>query len=297
MKITDTQKNIRAGTITGIICGMLLLLFFIISWTIPPPETPPAEEGMEVNLGNSDEGLGTEAPMIPDPPAAETKEVNAPPKTQITAPEEARQVETNDNDKEAPNVSVPKPQVAKPNSPIIPKKENTVPVKNNNPKPQVVDNPKPVEKKPAAVYKGGDGSGKGGNNADTWNSNRNQGIAGGKGDQGKPGGNPESDSYNGSGGSGKSGVAISRGLQGRKISRLPSFEDEFNDNAKIAVDVKVDENGNVISATYQPRGSTTSDAGMRDIALRKAKQIKFTASANGGEESIGTLIFNFRLKN
>jgi hypothetical protein len=297
MKISDTQKNIRAGTITGIICGVILLLFFIISWTIPQPEIPPADEGIEVNLGNSDEGLGTEAPLIPGPPAAETKEMNSPPKTQVSQLEEAKAVETNDNDKEAPHVTVPKPVVAKPNSPNIPKKENTVPVKNTNPKPQVVDNPKPVEKKPVAVYKGGDASGTGGNNSDTWNNSRNQGIAGGKGDQGKPGGNPESDSYTGTGGSGKSGVSISRGLQGRRISKLPSFEDEFNENAKIAVDVKVDANGTVISATYQPRGSTTSDGGMRDIALRKARMIKFTPSASGGEESIGTLIFNFRLRN
>jgi outer membrane biosynthesis protein TonB len=297
MKITDSQKNIRAGTITGIICGLMLLLFFIVSWTIPLPEIPPEETGIEVNLGNSDEGLGTEAPMIPGQAAAETVEVNTPPKTHVTQPEVVKQVETNDNDKEAPDLTIPKPVVPKPNSPSIPKKENTVPVKTHNPAPEVVDNPKPVEKKPAAVYKGGDGSSKGGNNADTWNSSKNQGIAGGKGDQGKAGGNPESDSYKGSGGSGKSGVSISRGLQGRRISTLPSFEDEFNDNAKIAVDVKVDGKGNVISATYQPRGSTTSDAGMREIALRKARQIHFNSSANGDEESIGTLIFNFRLKN
>ncbi len=296
MKINDTQKNIRAGTITGVICGLMLLMFFIISWTIPAPEVPPVEEGIEVNLGNSDEGLGEIAPMIPGPPAAETEEVNMPPKTQVTQAEEAKEVATDDNDKEAPDVAVPKPLAPKKESPVIPKKENTTPVKTTTPKPQVVDNPKPAVKKPVAVYKGGDGSGTGGNNADTWNDSRNQGIAGGKGDQGKAGGNPESDSYNGSGGSGKSGVSISRGLQGRRISKLPSFEDEFNDNAKVAVDVKVDGNGTVVSATYQPRGSTTSDAGMRDIAIRKAKMIKFNPSANG-EESIGTLIFNFRLKN
>jgi hypothetical protein len=71
----------------------------------------------------------------------------------------------------------------------------------------------------------------------------------------------------------------------------------FNENAKVAVDVKVDAAGRVVSATYQPRGSTTSDGGMRSIAIQKAKQIKFNPSENGGEESIGTIIFNFRLKN
>lgn len=296
MKITDTQKNVRAGTITGLICGLMLLMFFIISWTIPQPEIPPVEDGIEVNLGNSNEGLGKVAPMIPGPPANVAEEVNQPPKTQITTPDEAKEVATDDNDKEAPDAVVHKPLTPKKESTKIPTKENTTTVKTPAPTSQVVENPKPAVKKPVAVYKGGDGSGTGGNNADTWNNSKNQGIAGGKGDQGKAGGNPESDSYDGNAGSGKSGVSISRGLQGRKISKLPSFEDDFNDNAKVAIDVKVDGSGAVISATYQPRGSTTSDAGMRDIAIRKAKQIKFNSSA-GGEESLGTLIFNFRLKN
>jgi hypothetical protein len=129
MKITDTQKNIRAGTITGIICGLLLLMFFIISWTIPAPEIPPVEEGIEVNLGNSDQGLGTEAPMIPGPPAAANQEVNLPPKTQVTPPEESKEVATDDNDKEAPDAVVPKPVAPKKESLNIPKKENTTPVK------------------------------------------------------------------------------------------------------------------------------------------------------------------------
>ncbi len=293
----ERQKNIKAGTITGIVCGALLLLFFIVSWTTPQEILPPMEEGIEVNLGNSDQGSGDVQPLIPGPPAAEEKEINTPPKTQITQAEEAREVQTDDNDKEAPDVSLPKPAVPKPNSANIPKKENTTPVKNANAKPQIVENPKPVERKPAAVYKGGDGSGKGGNNSDSWNSSKNQGIAGGKGDQGKVNGNPNSDSYDGNAGSGRSGVSISRGLQGRRITRLPSFEDDFNENAKIAVDVKVDKSGSVISASYQPRGSTSSDAGMKEIALRKARQLKFSTSTNDTEEQIGTIIFNFRLKN
>lgn len=74
---------------------------------------------------------------------------------------------------------------------------------------------------------------------------------------------------------------------------MPSFEDDFNENAKIAVDIKVDAGGTVVEASFQPRGSTTSDPSLRAIALRKARQVKF----NGGEESGGTIIFNFRIKN
>lgn len=52
----------------------------------------------------------------------------------------------------------------------------------------------------------------------------NQGIAGGKGDQGRPGGDPDSKNYTG-GGRGNSGVSISKGLQGRRITGTPSLKE------------------------------------------------------------------------
>lgn len=291
----ERAKNIKAGTYTGAIVAVLFLLAFMVSWTTPAPEVPAVDEGIEVNLGNSETGLGDEAPMIPDPPAEADLETNTPPKSQLTeAAEPTKEVETNDDDKEAPPAVVSKPLNPKPAAKKVPEKELTEKVK--KPNTAIVNNPKPSPPKPIAVYKGGTAKGTGGNDADSWNNSRDQGIAGGKGDQGKPNGNPDSDNYNGNGGTGKSGVAISRGLQGRRISRLPSFEDDFNQNAKIAVDVKVSANGSVISASFQPRGSTTSDPGMRAIALQKARQLKFTPGEND-EESIGTIIFNFRLKN
>ena len=294
MESFERKKNAQAGTWTALICGALLVLFFMISWTPPAPAAIPEEEGIEVNLGNSETGLGDIAPMIPDPPANEAEEVNSPPRQQIAEAEPQREIETNDNDKEAPEAIAPKPEKTLKEKPVTPKKEANTP--KPNPQPVKVEAPKPAPQ-PKYVYKGGDGSGKGGNNADSWNGSQNQGIAGGKGDQGKPNGNPNSDSYTGNGGSGKSGVSISRGLSGRRITRLPSFEDEFNENAKVAVDIRVDQQGNVTSATYQPRGSTTSDANYREIALRKARQLKFNASPNGTETDLGTIVFNFRLKN
>lgn len=292
----ETQKNAKAGTITGLVCGALIFLSFVISWAPPQPAPPPVEEGIEVNLGNSDFGSGDIQPMIPGEPSDALEELNSPPQSRVPDVEEAREPETNDNDKEAPDVTIPKP--AKPTPATnLPKKENANPTPRPRPNPVPVDNPEPKPRQPKVLYKGGDGSGKGGNNADSWNNSSNQGIAGGKGDQGKPGGNPNSDSYTGNAGGGRSGVSISRGLSGRRISRFPSFEDEFNENAKVAVDVRVDRNGNVVQATYQARGSTTSDMGMRNIALNKARQLKFNPNADGPETDIGTIIFNFRLKN
>jgi hypothetical protein len=296
MSHSENQKNARAGTYTGIVCGLLLLLFFIVSWSIPVPQQPQEDLGMEVNLGNSDKGSGEVQPLIPGAPALEDKEVNSPPKARVTAAAPVKEVATDDNDKEAPEAVLHKPAKPMPKATKLPEKEKTVPEKAVKASPKIVENPAPAPPKPKYVYKGGDARGKGGNNADSWNGSSNQGIAGGKGDQGKINGNPNSDSYDGNGGSGHSGVVISKGLPGRRITRLPSFEDDFNENAKVAVDIRVDQNGSVLSATYQPRGSTTSDAGLREIAIRKAKGLKFSANPSAADSEIGTIVFNFRLK-
>ncbi|MFT3948063.1 MAG: hypothetical protein QM763_13920 [Agriterribacter sp.] len=290
----ETAKNVKAGTITGVISGLLLLFFFLVSWSVPVPPPPPAEEGMEVNLGNSDDGSGDVQPLIPGPPAAAEKEVNSPPKAANTPVQDVKAVETNDDDEEAEDVHVPKPKVSNPKSTNIPTKENTTTAKTPVTKPQVIENPTPAPPKPKATYKGGDGTGPGGNNADTWNGSRSEGNTTGTGDRGKINGDPNSKNYDGFGGSGNgSGYTVQGNLRGRKIVRQPSFQDEFNENAKVAVDISVDASGAVTAATYQPRGSTTSNAAMKDIAIRKARQLKFAA----GSEDRGTIIFNFKVTN
>jgi hypothetical protein len=294
MQNEESSKNIKAGTMTGILCGLLLMLFFMVSWKSTIPENPIVDEGIEVNLGNSDDGMGDEQPWAPGDPALDVAKIQPPTPVATTQTTTETEKETNDNDKEAPNVTLP--EVKKNNNkPKDSKPEPTNPVVKPNPKPDVVADPKPIVRKPVAIYKGGSSTSTGGNQSDDFNNKNNQGITGKNGDQGKINGSPTSDNYSGDGGTGKSGVAVSKGLQGRKISKVPSFEDDFNENAKIAVDVKVNENGVVTSANFQPKGSTTSNAGLREIAIRKALLIKFTASESG-ETSIGTLVFNFKVQ-
>lgn len=272
-----------------IICVVLILLFIFVKWTTPTFPLPAIEEGIEVNLGSSDAGSGNDQPYEPGPPAPREQQQYTPPQPVAAENEPVKDVETDDNE-DAP--AIKRPPVAKPDAAKITEKE----VVKSKParKPDPVSEPAPLPPKPKAVFKGVNGTGTGGNEAETYKKGGSEGIAGGKGDQGRPGGDPNSKNYEGSGGRGNSGVSISRGLQGRRFSSLPSFEDDFNENAKVAVDIKVDESGKVVSAVYQPRGSTTAAAALKSIAIRKAMSIKMTA---GNEESFGTLIFNFRLKN
>lgn len=285
----ESQKNMKASGYTALICGLLLVVFLFAKWALPEIPAPPMDEGIEVNLGNSDDGLGNDQPFLPGKPAPTDQQAYTPPKAIVAENDDVKDVETDDKDPDAP--AVIKPPVTKPNATKVPDKEvvKSTPVKN----PQPVTATAPPAPKPKAVFKGVNGSGTGGNDADNYKKGGSEGIAGGTGDQGRPGGNPDSKNYDGPGGRGNSGVSISRGLQGRRITGMPSFEDDFNENAKVAVDIKVDENGRVTAATYQPRGSTTSNPSLKAIAIRKAQQVKF----NSGGESAGTLIFNFKLRN
>jgi hypothetical protein len=286
----ESKKNIRAFTYTGLVLGSLLLIFIFVRWTIPTVPEPLPQDGIEVNLGNSDQGLGDDQPEDPGKPAPSNQPKYTPPAAKAEPVENLKSVETDDRDEEAPTVK--QPPVVKPEATKIPEKEPAKPkvVKITQP----VPNPVPAPPRPKAVFKGVSGNGTGGNEADDYRKGGNQGIAGGSGDQGKPGGSPTATNYEGNGGHGTGGVSISRGLSDRRIARTPNFEDEFNENAKVAVDVRVSADGSVISATYQARGSTTSDGTMKSIALNKARQVKFTP---GADESTGTIVFNFKLRN
>ena len=284
----ERDKNLKALGITIATLVIVLLLLIYINWNLPVTPVPPPEDGIEVNLGNSDQGLGDIAPQIPGPPSAEAETHSNPPPTSASKaePEQSKEVaDNNEPDATAINTS-PKP-VKKPEPKAI---EKTIATHKVEP----VVNPTPTPPKPKAVYKGGTATGNGGNNADSYNGVSNQGIAGGKGDQGKINGNPNSDSYTGNGGNGKSGVVIRSGLTGRRFKSLPSFTDNFNENAKVAVDITVDRNGTVITKSINPRGTTTTNQNTRAIALTKASQLKLTAGDE--DEQTGTIIFTFKLQ-
>ena len=288
----ESKKNWRATTYTALVIGALLLFFIVWKWPLQTFTTPLLEEGMEVNLGNSEQGLGEDQPFLPGKPApSDAQAYTPPPKAEPVKEEDVKDIATDDKDEDAPEIKKPPVVKPKPEATKVPEKQvvKNISVKNTEP----VSNPTPPAPKPKAVFKGVNGTGTGGNESDNFKKGGNQGIAGGKGDQGKPGGDPDSKNYTG-GGKGNSGVSVTRGLQGRNIVRNPSFEDEFNENAKVAVDIRIDQNGTVLSAEYQPRGSTTSDPGMKAIAIKKARQVKFNA---GSSESAGTIVFNFKLKN
>ncbi|MEO5592790.1 MAG: hypothetical protein ABIR15_04775 [Chitinophagaceae bacterium] len=288
----EAKKNMQAGTITLVILAIVFLFLFLVGWTTPSVLQPVPEEGIEVNLGNSDAGLGNDQPFEPGKPAPQDQQQYTPPKPVETQKEDVKDPLSNDKDEDAPEIK--KPPVVKPEATKIADKEE--PKKIVPKKIEPVTPPAPAPARPKAVFKGVNGTGTGGNEADSYKKGGSEGIAGGKGDQGRPGGDPASKNYEG-GGHGNSGVSISKGLQGRFFTKVYSYQGDFNTNEKVAVDVRIDKNGNVLSASYQPRGSTTSSSSYKDKAVEIVKKSKLSPGGNGDEEQTGTVIINFKINN
>ena len=289
----EREKNIKAASYTATVCVLLLIIFFFAKWTLPNQVAPPVMEGIEVNLGNSDEGLGDVAPEMPGEPAAAKDEQYSPPAASQPVQQEQNITGDENEADDVPTVNNVAKPVTKPNN------VNTPAATRPTPNTQPVVNPTPAPPRPKAVYTGGSASGSGGNNSDTYNNVSNQGVAGGRGDQGRAGGNPNSDSYtgnggNGRGGSGSSGVRKKSGLVGRNITRMPSFEDDFSENATVNVNVTVDNTGRVTNATISLAGTTTTNSNIRNIAIRKAKDLKF--NAGNDDDDSGVITFTFRVR-
>jgi len=271
--VNSQQIQVKAATITAIITIILFSLFFYVRYQLPKPQEIQEGEGIEVNLGNAETGFG-------DIPVSGNNDLSQATSTNVEAAADNNNAtnEVNNEDDIAVNR----------NKPVENKKAN--PIVNNI----------PATPKPKAVFSNNTNRNTASGGAavnDSYNNATSQGIAGGKGDQGKPTGNPLSDSYNGNAasGNGAGGVSIRNGLDGRRITRLPSFEDDFNENAKVAVDITVNQSGSVISASINPKGTTTTNTSIRNIAIQKAKTLKLNAA--DAAEQTGTLIFNFKLRN
>ena len=111
----EREKNIKASAYTGTICIMLFLLFFLLQWTLPQIPAPVFGEGIEVNLGNSETGLGNVAPQVPGDPSLREDTRTAPPKTTQEATQQPK-INTDEYvDGDAPAVNKEKAKlVAKP---------------------------------------------------------------------------------------------------------------------------------------------------------------------------------------
>lgn len=267
-KAFESEKNRKALTYTVIICAVLLLMFFLISWKNSPPPPPPQEELIEINLGNNEDGLGEEQPLIKGE-MSPSQEATVVPRQQTAAPrqdDDAVTPEDNAEENAAPVVKTVKatPKVTKPATPA--------PV-----------TPAPKPQKPKITYNGpGNGNG---NNATEDNGYRMQGNnPNGKGDAGDPTGNK--DSYGNTPGGKIGGPKVISGS--RKVIRYYSFTSDMK-KATIYAQIRVSPAG---KGTFMRivKPSTSFDQGYANAIAGYLRNMDFDKAA---EESTVTVQFNF----
>ena len=252
--MTEPKKNsIISGTATAVIMGLIVLACALMG--LNPPDPPIAEEGVEVNLGNSDFGYGNNP--IPDASEQSNPSYSRPTAADEVATQATEESVSLNANKNTGNNNTPKKQVeAKPEAP----KEPAI---NSN-----------------ALFKRKTNTSTGGS----------QGLTSGNGNQGKEGGDPNSNRYDGQPGQGGAGFS----LTGRDAVALPWPKYDSNKQGKIIVKIWVDRKGNVTNAEAPMKGSTIVDVGMVKLAKSAAMKAKFSKSDNAVETQIGTITYVFR---
>jgi hypothetical protein len=279
----EAEKNRKAFAYTFIICGVLLVLAFIITWPILQIAPPMAQDLLEINLGNNEEGWGEEQPLKKGEMSPSQESSVEPQSTSAAKDEPAKDIQPDDNAEEdaAPII---KPEKPTPKTNTIAKEPITKPVKAVNPTP-VVAPPTPKPQKPKLTYNGpGNGTG---NGATEDNGYRSQGNKpGGAGDAGDPTGKP--DSYGNTPG-GKTGGP--RVIGNRKIIKYYSFTGDM-DKATVYATVKVSPSGTGTFIGFG-KNSTTRAQSYANAIIQYLKNVQFDKSNN---ESIVTVQFNFNVQ-
>jgi len=278
MRTTPEQKKGIIGTV--IIHLLLVLILFFLALRTPLPR--PGEEGVEIRMGNSDEGTFSEyfdysSASSPTPkPASQAQEEEIVTQTD----EETIAIET-----------PPKPQPQH--------KPEEKPITKPDPKPETKPDPKPTVD-PRALYPGS-------------NTNTSGGGTGTSGDYGRPDGTSSTGDLTGGGqGSGQgSGTGTGQGsgsgtgqgrdyfLRGREIKSLkkPSYNSE--EQGRVVVEIFVDKKGNVTKATARLKvddpdlKSTTTDQKLWKEAEKAALQSTFSANDKATDQQKGYIVYNF----
>ncbi len=271
MSLLDTKHKKKSMTITVILHVIILILLFYVGMTYLDP---PPESGIAVNFGTTDTGSGNIQPTeaIKSAPKQSEPEPVTQPKSEIK-----EEVVTQDSE-DAPVIKKEETKKEQKETPVKekPKKD---PPKKPDPKPDkstsdalssLINGPKSD-----GVAKGGEG------NDDT------------PGDKGNPNGDPNAQSYYGTGkGLDGDGNYL---LGGRKALNKEKFVQDCNEAGTVVVSIEVDRNGKVISATAGVRGTTNNSRCLLEPAKRAALATRFNSDDKAPAKQIGKIIYRFRL--
>ncbi|MBN2613251.1 MAG: hypothetical protein JXB00_16985 [Bacteroidales bacterium] len=266
------DKNGILGTV--IFHAILLVMVLIFGFSTPLPL--PGEQGILINFGTSNTGLGSIEPAMAEPSRREeTSQPSPPAETQPSQFEEA--VMTQDFE-EAPSVPAKKETNKKKTEPV---KETIKPVEQPKAEEKPVEQPRRPD--PRALYTGKNVSSQ---------STGSEGDTKSGGNQGSPEGDVDSPSRVG----GPTGGGVGYSLEGRGKVYLPEPSLNYQRQGIVVVEILVDRNGNVVSAREGVKGSTTADVTLLKLAREAALKSKFSSKDDAPVHQKGTITYHFTLR-
>lgn len=296
MSFLDTRHKKKSFTLTTTLLSVLLLLLFYIGMTYMDP---PIENGISVNFGTMDFGMGDTQPKekirsepleIPEPPNVQEEQVEA------TVPEEVKEVVEKERPTEKvltqeseESIVIKQQQEAKRKAEAAAKEAKAEADRIAREQREAEEKKiKEQEAKKAELDKL-----MGGLNKSDGTASGSEGDDNRPGDKGQPDGDPYATSYYGSPGSG-SGTG-GYGLNGRSLVSKGAVQQECNQEGRVVVKIVVDRSGKVISATPGVKGTTNNDPCLLEPAKRTAFMHKWNLDSNAPNQQIGFVVVNFKL--
>jgi len=291
--------------------GIIIAIMLSITLARFEPIFPDDPEGVTVNFGTDETGLGDVEPgpndVVNQPVSSpeETQQATSQPteNTEVVATETPtepshQEIATQDFEDAAAIAAQKKADDKKKKDELVAQQQQQAETKKNQDAilaqqqaeaKRIADENarKAQEKQNMAGKLFGKGSGNG-----------SQGIAGGEGNQGKADGVAGASNYDG-GGSGNgtgNGKGVGYSLNGRSAVDLPRPPKGIQAEGKVVVEILVDRNGNVIDARPGVKGTNTNNERLYQAAKDAAVKAKFNVSANSPERQKGTLTYIFELQ-
>jgi protein TonB len=253
------KKSKRKGIIGTILLHALLMVAFLFMG-LKYQDPPPPEEGISINFGFREQGLGEVEPES-------TEEL-----TEIVEEEIIeQQIESTEEIVTQSLLETPVVEKTEKKKKVIKKEE---------PKEEVIEEKKPeVNKK--ALYPGSKKT-----------KTTSEGNKKGNGNQGSIDGDPNSEVYEG-GGIGKNGTAYQLG--GRKVEFKAKPIYNLQVEGKVVVIITVNRLGNVINAIPGAKGSTTLNKQLLQRAKTAALKTKFDPKQTAPTNQQGNIVYLFSL--
>lgn len=303
MKYLEEHRSGLIGTLVTHGALLLFLMYFSIINTIPVP----AEEGILVNFGDSETGLGMEEPapgerepsVNPIESASEKLVAPPPPAKKLKEAEAEEQVVTQDIEK---TVAVKTPKVNKVVEKVDPEKQRLAEeerirkqelLREQQEEQRLLAQAAAEQRKIGEINSRAKNVFGGGGKGSPDSKSTSQGVTYGSGNQGVPQGSANVDRYGPGGGIGN---GVSASLDGRTSLSLPKPQYPGNEEGVVVVQVTVDKSGLVKKAEAGFRGSNTTDPDLIAAAKKAALQARFNVDNNAPALQVGIITYRFTLQ-